>query len=75
MATYHGYTANRRPVELVWSQEFDDLGEALRLEQRLKKWSRAKKEAFMAGDFHHLHELAKCHGTQDKPSRPAEFDR
>jgi putative endonuclease len=74
-ATYNGYTARRRPVELIWFQEYADLGEALRLEQRLKKWSRAKKEAFMAGDFQRLHELAKCHGIQGKPPHPADSNQ
>jgi LAO/AO transport system kinase len=46
-----GYTHDRRPVELVWSQETATREEALAAERRVKGWSRAKKEALMAGDW------------------------
>ena len=46
-----GYTAKRRPVELVWSDRFPDLDSAFAAERQIKGWSRAKKEALMRGDF------------------------
>ncbi|WP_344805092.1 GIY-YIG nuclease family protein [Microlunatus ginsengisoli] len=46
-----GHTASRRPVELVWFQEFDDIGEAWAMEQKVKGWRRAKKLALVAGRF------------------------
>jgi putative endonuclease len=57
--TFGGYTASRRPVELVFSQWFDRITDAIENERKLKKWSRAKKEAFMRGDMELLPELAK----------------
>ena len=45
------YTARRRPVRLVWSQEFPTRLEALEAERRIKPWSRAKKEALVRGDW------------------------
>ena len=36
---------------LVFSQWFDRLTDAIQNERKLKKWSRAKKEAFIRGDF------------------------
>ena len=57
--TFGGYTESRRPVELVFSQWFDRITDAIESERRLKRWSRAKKEAFMRGDFSSLQELAK----------------
>lgn len=51
---YRGYTHDRRPVELVWSQEFGSRAEALDTELRVKKWSRAKKEALAAGHWERL---------------------
>ena len=54
-----GYTACRLPVRLVWHQDFDRITDAIAAERQLKRWSRAKKEALMAGDFPLLHELAK----------------
>lgn len=57
---YHGYTAARRPVELVWSAEFPDLFQAIDVERQIKGWSRKKKEALVRGDFAMLHVLAEC---------------
>jgi putative endonuclease len=53
-----GYTATRRPVALVFSQWFERITDAIENERRLKKWSRAKKEAFISGDFMALRQLA-----------------
>jgi putative endonuclease len=57
---FGGYTAKRRPVMLVWSQDFDRITDAIAAERQLKGWTRAKKAALIAGDFDLLHELAKC---------------
>ncbi|WP_380783381.1 TrmH family RNA methyltransferase [Sphingomonas sp. R86520] len=46
-----GYTHNRRPVTLIWSQDFPSRIEALEAERQLKGWTRAKKEALAAGDW------------------------
>jgi putative endonuclease len=53
-----GYTAARRPVTLVFSQWFERITDAIENERKLKKWSRAKKEAFIRGDFVALRQLA-----------------
>lgn len=44
-----GYTHERRPVHLVFSQDFPRM-EALSMERRLKGWSRAKKAALIGHD-------------------------
>lgn len=54
-----GYTAARLPVALLWSQEFVTREEALTAEQQIKGWSRAKKEALIAGDWGRVSVLAK----------------
>ena len=54
-----GYTHSRRPVELVFSDYFDDVHNAISAERQIKGWSRAKKEALIKGDFELLKELAK----------------
>jgi len=54
-----GYTHERRPVELVWSQETASREEALSAERRIKGWGRAKKEALIAGDWERVKELAR----------------
>ena len=54
------YTAKRQPVELVFSEEFDDVAQAYAMEKRIQNWSRAKREALIRGDFGALHDAAKC---------------
>ena len=51
---YKGYTFERRPLELVWTEEFQTREEALATELRIKPWSRAKKEALIARDWERL---------------------
>jgi len=53
------YTYERRPVELVYYAEFTNVGFAIDCEKQIKKWSRAKKEALINGDFEKLPNLAK----------------
>lgn len=45
------YTSTRTPVELVFCEEFVDVGEAYAMEKRIQGWSRKKREALMNGDF------------------------
>ena len=54
-----GYTKTRKPVVLVWQAEIEKREEALALERQIKGWSRAKKEALIAGNWKRLSELAK----------------
>jgi LAO/AO transport system kinase len=51
-------TRQRRPVELVWSQETQTRDEALAAERQLKGWSRAKKEALIRGEGEGIRGLA-----------------
>ncbi|MFN0299225.1 MAG: GIY-YIG nuclease family protein [Burkholderiales bacterium] len=53
------YTLNRRPIELVFSQEFPARDEALAAEQQIKGWSRKKKEAMIAGDWGEVSRLGR----------------
>ena len=46
-----GYTQTRRPVQLVWSQEFAEREQAFAAERQIKGWSRAKMEALIKGDW------------------------
>jgi len=54
-----GYTSTRRPVRLLFSEEFPTREETLASEQRIKGWSRKKKEAMMRGDWMEVSRLAK----------------
>ncbi|MDO6412907.1 hypothetical protein Q4F19_00785 [Sphingomonas sp. BIUV-7] len=61
-----GFTAERLPVELVWSERFVTRIEAREAEKRLKGWSQAKKMALIRGDWDQVSWLAR--GKKDGPS-------
>jgi putative endonuclease len=68
--TFGGYTARRRPVRLVWHQEFQRITDAIAVE------SRAKKEALTRGDWEQVRALGarragRPHGSAPHPSRLA----
>ncbi|MEX0906595.1 MAG: GIY-YIG nuclease family protein [Balneolaceae bacterium] len=66
---YKGYTHNRRPVTLLWFEEFRDINEAIDAERQIKGWSRAKKEALMNDDLDLLHELAQSKEMRGRRSK------
>ena len=47
----NAYTFKKRPVKLVWYQEFTEPNQAIYFEKKLKKWSKVKKEALIIGNF------------------------
>jgi predicted GIY-YIG superfamily endonuclease len=55
----HCYTLNRRPIELVFTQEFSTREEAFAAERQLKGWSRAKKEALILNNWRLISCLSK----------------
>jgi putative endonuclease len=64
-AHYIGFTAKRRPVRLVFAQEFNDPRDAISAERQVKGWSRAKKAALIAGQFDLLVTLARRRRSLD----------
>lgn len=53
------YTFLRRPLALVFYAEFTDISIAIEKEKQIKKWSQAKKEVLIRGDYDALPNLAK----------------
>ena len=53
-----GYTSNRLPIRLVFSERFSDINQAIRFEKQIKGWSRKKKEALTSRNFDLLVELS-----------------
>lgn len=53
------YTRHRRPVTLVHSEETATKLEATVRERQIKRWTRAKKEALVAGNPDALHNLSR----------------
>jgi putative endonuclease len=49
------YTAGRRPVCLVYAEELDSRSAALKREYEVKRLTRARKEALLAGDTPRFH--------------------
>jgi predicted GIY-YIG superfamily endonuclease len=60
------YTSKRRPLKLVHAQEFESRYEALTMERKLKGWSKAKKLAYIAGDWGTVKALAKGKHRQER---------
>jgi len=58
------YTYKRRPLKLVFSQEFLTREEALASEIQIKGWSRKKKEAMIRGDWDEVSRLARSNRIQ-----------
>ena len=71
--SFGGFTKRRRPVRLVYSQQFDRIVDAIAAERQLKGWSRAKKEALMSGDFDRLTVLAR--NRTEFPISQTDMDR
>lgn len=69
-----GYTSDRLPVTLVWSQEFATRDEARMAESRLKGWSRAKKLALIRADWARISALARGkEGASTSSAKPEMF--
>ncbi len=56
---YCDFTTRRLPVTLMWSQDFTSRAEAIEAEFRIKRWSRAKKEGLIAGDWKMVSHFAR----------------
>lgn len=53
------YTKKRRPVTLVFCEEFNQIDEAFYKEKQVQGWSRKKKEALILGRLESLPELSR----------------
>ena len=54
------YTAKRRPVHIVYAEQYSSRDEALSRERQIKRWSSQKKELLVRGD------LAALSGTAQR---------
>jgi putative endonuclease len=66
--TFPGYTYNRRPVVLVWSEYFERITDGIAAERQINGWSRAKKEALIRSDWVTIRRLAHRRGATPSPS-------
>ena len=53
------HTSKFMPYEIVYTEQFTEEGDAFKRERQIKGWTRAKKEALIAGNRKELKKLAK----------------
>jgi putative endonuclease len=58
------WTSLRCPIRIVFAQEFPHISQAFAVERQVKGWSRAKKEALIAGRFDLLPHLARSYSRR-----------
>ena len=58
------FTVRRLPVTLAYAEEHQTIFGAYEREKQVQGWSRAKREALIAGDFGRLHDLARRRGKR-----------
>ena len=64
------YMHSRRPVTLVFYQDYTDPNQAIESEKKLKKWSSAKKQALIDGNFDRLKDLSECRNATQHKYKP-----
>ena len=60
------WAAARCPVSLVYQELHASQPDAMRRERQIKKWSRAKKAALIAGDRVRLSQLSACRSSAER---------
>ncbi|MBD0850300.1 GIY-YIG nuclease family protein [Maribacter arenosus] len=68
------FTHKRRPVELIFHQEFNDVVQAIYFEKKIKKWSGKKKIALAKGKYDLLQILAECRNVSHSDFKPTDKD-
>jgi putative endonuclease len=64
------FTYKRRPVQLIFQQEFNDVEQAIYFEKKIKKWSKQKKLALANNEFDILQILSECRNATHSKYNP-----
>jgi len=64
------FAYNRRPLKLIFSQEFNDVEQAIYFEKKIKKWSGKKKIALANGDYDMIQILSECRNATYSKYKP-----
>ncbi|MEO9325305.1 GIY-YIG nuclease family protein [Nocardioides sp. C4-1] len=64
----------RRPVELVYVEEFEQITDAFAREKQIQRWGRAKRIALIDHRYDDLPELAERCSTRRRRKRLADLD-
>ncbi|MEM9679207.1 MAG: GIY-YIG nuclease family protein [Bacteroidota bacterium] len=59
-----GYTYKRSPIKLVWYLECTNANEAIKIEKKIKGWSRRKKKALIDENWDDLIKFSKNYKEQ-----------
>ncbi|MEE2522287.1 GIY-YIG nuclease family protein [Pseudarthrobacter sp. J47] len=60
------YTRRRRPVKLVWFEEFSRVDQAFAREKQVQGWGRAKRDALISGRYNDLPALSVSRSSQSR---------
>ena len=66
------YTFSRRPIALKYFLTYNYIGEAIYYEHKIKRWSRAKKEAFFEKRWRDLRQHSSCDNKTSHKLRSSE---
>ncbi|AEH01305.1 GIY-YIG nuclease family protein [Lacinutrix sp. 5H-3-7-4] len=64
------FTYKKRPLILIFQQEFNNVEQAIYFEKKIKKWSAKKKFALANGDYNLLQILAECRNATHSNFKP-----
>lgn len=64
------FTYKRRPLKLIFQQEFNDVEQAIYFEKKIKNWSANKKFALAKGEFDLLQILSECRNATHSNYNP-----
>ena len=64
------FTYKRRPLELLFYQEFNDVEQAIYFEKKIKKWSAQKKRALANEAYDMLQILSECRNMTHSKYKP-----
>lgn len=57
------YTYNKRPVHMLYCEQFSNFTLAIEWENKIKKWSRAKKQVLIDRNWGGLKKLSVCQNS------------
>lgn len=64
------FTYKRRPLELIFQQDSNDVEQAIYFEKKIKNWSGKKKLALANGEFDMLQILSECRNATHSNYNP-----
>jgi len=66
------FTYKRRPLSLIFQQEFNDVQQAIYFEKKIKNWCAKKKLALANNNFNMLQILSECRNFTNSKFRPTD---